>query len=70
VAAVTPLFAISPIVGGLVPGLEPLLPTSILGWTMGAATGADVGIVTPIAWVVGLVALAIFATRQMGRLEL
>ena len=70
VAAGFALFAISPIIGGLVPGLEPLLPTSILGWSMAAAMGSDVGVVTPIAWLVGLVALAVFATRQMGRLEL
>jgi ABC-type transport system involved in multi-copper enzyme maturation permease subunit len=70
VAAGFALFAVSPIIGGLIPGLEPVLPTSILGWSIGAAMGASVGVVTPIAWAVGVVALAIVATQQMRRLEL
>jgi ABC-2 type transport system permease protein len=50
--------------------IEAFLPTSILSWTMGLGAGADVGFVTPIAWLVGLVALGVFSARQMGKLEL
>jgi len=50
--------------------IAPFLPTSILSWAMGLVAGADVGFVTPIAWVVGMVALGAFSARQMGKLEL
>jgi ABC-type transport system involved in multi-copper enzyme maturation permease subunit len=56
---------------GLLPvAIEPYLPTSILGWSMGLAIGADVGFVTPIAWAVGVIALAGFAIRRLERIEL
>jgi hypothetical protein len=47
----------------------PFLPTSILSWAVELAGGADVGWATPIAWVVGTTALAVFAVRRMERLE-
>ena len=50
--------------------IAPFLPTSILSWTMGLATGASVGIITPIAWLVGMIALGYFSARKMGKLEL
>jgi ABC-2 type transport system permease protein len=50
--------------------IAPFLPTSILNWTMGLAAGASVGFVTPIAWLLGMVALGVFSARQMGKLEL
>ena len=37
---------------------------------MGLATGADVGLVTPIAWAVSILALVAFATWRMDKLEL
>ena len=64
-------FALPPVIAGLSPvNIEPYLPTSILGWTAGLATGADVGIVTPLAWVISLVVLAGIAVRGMEAMEL
>ncbi len=60
-----------PIVAGLLPvDVSPYLPTSILDWTVGLAAGQDVGIVTPIAWVVWTVAIVGLAIRRMERIEL
>jgi hypothetical protein len=50
--------------------VEAYLPTSIPGWTAGLATGADVGVVTPIAWAVSIVVLAGIAVRRMDAMEL
>ncbi len=50
--------------------IEPFLPTSILGWTVGFATGASVGFITPIAWAVSLVGLAVVAANRMAAMEL
>ena len=65
------VFALAPVVVGLVPlPVGPFLPTSILAWSVGAATGADVGWVTPIAWAAGTGGIVALAVRRMGRLEL
>lgn len=65
------MFVVPVILSAVVPfDIGPFLPTSILTWAVGLAMGAPVGIVTPIAWVVGTAALVAVATRQMGRLEL
>jgi ABC-type transport system involved in multi-copper enzyme maturation permease subunit len=59
------------LLAGIVPfDIAPYLPTSILTWTVGLATGADVGFVTPIAWAVGLAIVTFAATRRMDALEL
>lgn len=50
--------------------IGPFLPTSIVGWAIGLAMGAPVGVVTPIAWVVSLVALGVVAGRRMEVMEL
>jgi hypothetical protein len=50
--------------------IEPWLPTSILGWSVGLAMGADVGVVTPIAWAISVIALVTFASSRMDALEL
>ena len=64
-------FVLPTILTAIVPlNIAPFLPTSILSWAMGLGAGADVGFVTPIAWVVGMVALGVFSARQMGKLEL
>jgi ABC-2 type transport system permease protein len=55
---------------GILPGAEPFLPTSILNWFVGLATGASVGFITPIAWLISLAALGAIAARRMGQLEL
>ena len=60
-----------PIVAGLLPiDVMPYLPTSILDWTVGLAGGQDVGVITPIAWAVGTVAIVALAIRRMERIEL
>src|SRR6185312_16001696 len=64
-------FFLPTILAAIVPfQIAPFLPTSILSWTMGLSAGADVGIVTPIAWLIGIVTLGVFSARQMGKLEL
>jgi hypothetical protein len=37
---------------------------------MGLAIGADVGLITPIAWAASLVILAAFAAWRMDKMEL
>ena len=60
-----------PTIAGLLPiNILPYLPTSILDWSIGFATGGDVGWVTPIAWAIGTAALIVFAIRRMERIEL
>ena len=49
--------------------ISPVLPSSILSWAMGPVIGAEMAIVTPIAWAVSLIALVGFATWRMDRLE-
>lgn len=50
--------------------IEPFLPTSILGWSIGFAMGAPVGIVTPIAWALAVLALAAVGVRRLEVTEL
>lgn len=65
------VFALVPVIASLVPlPVAPFLPTSILGWSVGAATGADVGWVTPLAWAAGTALLAGLAIRRMNRIDL
>lgn len=65
------VFFVPQLVAGLIPGdIGPFLPTSILPWALGLATGADVGFVTPIAWVASVLVLVAFATWRMDKLEL
>ena len=59
------------IVASILPvDIAPFLPTSILSWAVGLATGADVGFATPIAWAVSMLALTVIAIRRMDGLEL
>jgi ABC-type transport system involved in multi-copper enzyme maturation permease subunit len=59
------------IIAGILPfDLAPFLPTSILAWSMGLVGGANVGVVTPIAWALGLTAVVAFSVRRMDGLEL
>jgi ABC-2 type transport system permease protein len=60
-----------PALAGLVPfAIAPYLPMSILQWAIGLASGADVGWVTPVAWLVATVALVIVGMRRLERIEL
>jgi len=59
------------LLGGILPSsVLQFLPTSILSWAVGLAAGADVGFVAPVAWLVWMIGICVFAARQMGRLEL
>ena len=64
-------FALVPAVLGLIPlPLAQFLPTSIVGWSVGAAMGAEVPWVTPVAWAVGTAIVVGFGVRRMNRIEL
>lgn len=64
------VFFLPQILVSLVPvDLAPFLPTSIMGWAIGLAGGADVGLVTPIVWLVSVGGLAAFASWRMERME-
>jgi ABC-2 type transport system permease protein len=65
------VFFLPSILGAIVPlPILPFLPTSILDWASGLAIGTNVGFVTPIAWLVAIVALAAFSARRMEQLDL
>ncbi|HET9521756.1 MAG TPA: ABC transporter permease [Candidatus Limnocylindrales bacterium] len=65
------VFAVVPLLVAIIPvPVGPFLPTSILAWSFGAASGADVGFATPIAWAIGTALLAGLAMRRMDRMEL
>ena len=49
--------------------ISPVLPSSILNWAISPVVGAAMGIATPIAWMVSVIALVGFATWRMERLE-
>ena len=64
------VFAIVPMLAGLVSAVMPYLPTSIFEWSIGLAMGADVGWVTPVAWVAWTTGLVVLGTSRIQRLEL
>jgi ABC-type transport system involved in multi-copper enzyme maturation permease subunit len=65
------LVVLPPIIAAIAPfDVAPFLPTAILAWTAGLATGAPVGIVAPIAWLVVVAVLVAFAVRRLERTEL
>jgi ABC-2 type transport system permease protein len=59
-----------PLFVGFTPVVTQFLPNSILGWTIGFASGADVGFVTPIAYAVATIGIAAYGFRRIGRMEL
>ena len=64
-------YALVPALLGLIPlPLAQFLPTSIVGWSVGAAMGADVPWVTPVAWAIGTAIVVAFGIRRMNRIEL
>ena len=69
VAGTTLAVMFLPQVLGLVIPLE-LLPTSILEWSLAAASGQPAGLLTPVVWAVAASALVLIATRRLERLEL
>jgi hypothetical protein len=50
--------------------IMPFLPTSILAWSIGLAMGAPVGVVTPVAWAVGMTLIVAFAVWRLERTEI
>jgi ABC-2 type transport system permease protein len=69
VAGITLAVMFVPQVLGLVVPLE-LLPTSILEWSLVAASGQPAGVLTPVVWAATVTALVLFATRRLERMEL
>lgn len=60
-----------PILVELVPlPLSQFMPQSILGWTMGLVSGAEVGFITPIAYVAVMTGLVAYGIRRIERIEL
>ena len=56
--------------GGLVPAIVPVLPTSIFSWVVVAATGGPLTPVTPITWGLSLALLLALGRHRLGRMEL
>ena len=64
------VFFLPQLLAGFLPvDVTPFLPMSITAWAMGPIIGADMGIVTPVAWAVSVIALIGFATWRMDRME-
>jgi ABC-type transport system involved in multi-copper enzyme maturation permease subunit len=64
-------FFLPTVLVGIVPfDIAPFLPTSILAWAAGFASGAPVGFVTPIAFAITLVVLAVVGGRRLDAMEL
>ncbi len=58
------------IVGGVVPVLAPFFPGSIFDWSVAISTGGPASLVTPVAWLVGLVVLLVLARWRMNAMDL
>lgn len=64
------VFFLPQLLAGFLPvDISAFLPTSILAWAIGPVLGAEVGIVTPVAWAVSVIALVGFASWRMDRME-
>ncbi len=70
VAAGFAVFVLGPVVSGISEPLGAWLPMSILSWSVGAAGGASVGWITPIAWAVGTIGLLWLGMRRLRTIEL
>jgi ABC-type transport system involved in multi-copper enzyme maturation permease subunit len=65
------VFALVPLFASVLPfDVSPFLPTSMLTWFAGAASGMPIAWVTPAAWLVVIGALVAFSIRRMSRMEL
>jgi len=60
----------STMLGGLVPAIVPVLPTSIFSWVVVVATGGPLSLVTPIAWSLGVTLLLALGRYRLERMEL
>jgi ABC-type transport system involved in multi-copper enzyme maturation permease subunit len=61
---------VATMLGGLVPAIVPLLPTSIFSWVVAVATGGPVSPVTPVAWAAGLALLLVLGRQRLAVMEL
>jgi ABC-type transport system involved in multi-copper enzyme maturation permease subunit len=57
------------LVASLFQPINDFLPTSIFGWVLGVGLGQGGSLVTPVAWLVSIVAIVALAARQMRRME-
>jgi hypothetical protein len=58
------------IVGGLLPIVNEITPTSIGAWGMAVAKGQAASALTPIGWLVSMVAIVVGAKLVFDRQEL
>jgi hypothetical protein len=58
------------IVGGIVPAMTPFFPSSIFAWAVAASTGGPASLVTPFAWVGGLLVLFVLARQRLDAMDL
>ena len=64
------VFALLPVLGGILgPDIAALLPTSILPWFAGLATGMPVNWTTPVAFTAAVAAVAGLGLYRIGRME-
>jgi ABC-2 type transport system permease protein len=64
------VFALLPVLGGILgPDIAALLPTSILPWFAGLATGMPVSWTTPVAFAIVTAAVVGFGLYRIGRME-
>ena len=57
------------LVAGLYAPLNDLLPTSVLGWSIGLGSGQAVPWITPFAWLAGVALIAAAGIRRMRTME-
>jgi ABC-2 type transport system permease protein len=61
---------IVPGIGQLVPMVNEVAPTSMANWSLAAVTGQAASLITPNAWLVSVVAVALAGIRVFSRQEL
>ena len=69
IAAAFAIFALLPIVGGILPIAE-YLPTAMLSWPAAVLAGESAPLVTPVAWLAVTGTIVALAVRRTARMEL
>jgi ABC-type transport system involved in multi-copper enzyme maturation permease subunit len=64
------VFFVPSLVIGIVPAIAPVLPTSIVAWGLATAAGGPITFVTPVAWLVAVVAVLWFARARFAGQDL
>ena len=62
--------AVPLVVGMFLPTVAQLWPSSIGGWSTALAAGGPIVLGPPLAWITGMVVLAVFALRRFAREDL